>query len=53
MPSDVEVRCLVTYVDPSERSLPLLFPTAKAKSFGDCELVETNVRGHFWGLDFP
>jgi hypothetical protein len=30
-------------VDPSERSLPLLYPTTTARTFGDCELVETNV----------
>lgn len=38
-----EVQVIVTYVDPSERSVPLLFPTAAAQAFGDTETTDGNI----------
>lgn len=38
-----EVQVIITYVDPSERSVPLLFPTPAAQSFGDTETTEGNI----------
>jgi len=38
-----EVQIMVTYVDASERSVPLLFATKYAQNFGDTETTEGNV----------
>jgi len=38
-----EVQLMVTYVDASERSAPLLFPTKYASTFGDTETAEGNI----------
>lgn len=38
-----EVQVMVTYVDPSERSVALLFPTKHAQTFGDTETAEGNL----------
>jgi len=38
-----EVQVMVTYVDASERSASLLFPTKYATTFGDTETAEGNI----------
>lgn len=38
-----EVQVMVTYVDATERSVPLLFPTKEAQTFGDTETAEGNI----------
>lgn len=38
-----EVQVMVTYVDPSERSVPLIYPTKHAQTFGDTETADGNV----------
>lgn len=38
-----EVQVMVTYVDPSERGVALLFPTKNAQTFGDTETAEGNI----------
>lgn len=38
-----EVQVLVTYVDSSERAVPLLYPTKQAQTFGDTETPESNI----------
>lgn len=38
-----EVQVMVTYVEASERSVPLLFPTNFAETFGDTETPEGNI----------
>jgi len=32
-----EVQIMITYVDPSERAMPLIFPTPMVQTFADCE----------------
>jgi hypothetical protein len=38
-----EVQVLITYVDSSERHVPLIFPTKYAQTFGDTETAEYNI----------
>jgi len=38
-----EVQIMVTYVDASERNVPLLFPTRYAQTFGETETTEGNI----------
>lgn len=38
-----EVQVLVTYIDPSERSTQLMYPTRDTVTFGDTENADNNV----------
>lgn len=38
-----EVQVMISYVDASERHVPLLFPTQYAQTFADCETAEGNI----------
>lgn len=38
-----EVQVMVTYVDATERGVPLLFPTKHAQTFGETETAEGNI----------
>lgn len=38
-----EVQVLVTYIDPSERNTPLMYPTRDTATFGDTENADNNV----------
>lgn len=38
-----EVQVLVTFVEPGHRSVPLLHPTERARTFGDTETADGNV----------
>jgi len=38
-----EVQVIVTYVDPTERNVALLYPTKYASTFGDTETTDGNI----------